>query len=102
MESKKCDICQEKANIICLKCNSYYCEECFKYVHNKPANLEHKKDRIDPYVPIETKCKFHNFPLNLFCITEKGNKYFCNDLINNNRYRTLLLSLYIQKTSYGT
>ena len=72
-KNKKCDICKETAVSLCLKCNSYFCDVCFNYVHSKPVNKEHKKDNIDPFVPIDTKCKIHNFPLNLFCIDEYGN-----------------------------
>ena len=70
---KKYDLCHEKADNICLKCNFYFCDSCYNYVHNKPANSDHKKESIDPFLPIDTKCPIHNFPLNLFCIDEKGN-----------------------------
>ena len=76
---KKCEICQEIATSICFKCNSYFCDSCSKFVHDKPINREHKKENIDPFVPIEIKCKIHNVPLNLFCLEEKGNKYYLNN-----------------------
>jgi len=69
---KECDICKEPATTICYKCNSYFCGNCFKYVHNKPVNREYKKENIDPFIPIDIKCKIHNFPINLFCIDDKG------------------------------
>ena len=73
---KKCDICKEVGNLLCFECNSYYCESCFKFVHEKPANRGHNKENIDLFVPIDTKCKIHpNHPLDLFCIDEKGIKY---------------------------
>ena len=71
-KGKNCHICKEPAVSICLDCFSYFCEACYNYVHNKPVNRAHKKENIDPFVPIDTKCKIHNFPLNLFCADEKG------------------------------
>ena len=74
---KQCELCGETAKNLCLNCNSYYCDSCYKFVHEKKKNLEHKKEAIDPFVPIDTKCSSHpNIPLNLFCIDEKGNIYF--------------------------
>jgi len=36
-------------------------------------NSNHKKENIDPFVPIELKCPEHSkFPLTLFCLTEKS------------------------------
>ena len=82
--SKKCDICQELAKSLCLKCNNYFCESCFKFIHDKPANHEHKKESIDPFVPIDIKCQVHpEYPLKLFCIDEMG-KY--NHIIINFYY----------------
>ena len=73
---KKCDICQEQANSLCLKCNFYFCDSCFKFVHDKPVNKDHKKEKIDPFVPLDTKCKIHpQYPLKLFCVDEKGKLY---------------------------
>ena len=68
----KCHICGEDAESICLTCNSYYCESCFKFVHEKKKNVGHKKEIIDLYVPIMTKCPVHtDVPLNLFCLNDK-------------------------------
>ena len=70
---KKCEICKITATSLCLKCNSYYCDLCFKYVHEKDSNQSHIKENIDPFVPIETKCPEHpQIPMNLFCVDEKG------------------------------
>ena len=67
-----CELCEENSKNLCLTCNSYYCENCFNFVHQKKKNLGHKKEEIDPYVPIETKCAEHgNSPINLFCLNEK-------------------------------
>ena len=68
----KCHICGEDAESICLTCNSYYCESCFKFVHEKKKNVGHKKEIIDLYIPIMTKCPVHtDVPLNLFCLNDK-------------------------------
>ena len=70
---KKCEICKEYATSLCMKCMSYFCDSCFKYVHEKKENSQHKKEKIDNYVPIDTKCSTHiNYPLDYFCLDEKG------------------------------
>ena len=61
----KCGICGEIAESLCLTCNNYYCESCFNFVHSKSKNKGHKKEKIDFYVPIITKCSIHpDTPLN--------------------------------------
>ena len=36
--------------------------------------MNHKKENIDPFIPIELKCPIHpQNPMNLFCVDEKGN-----------------------------
>ena len=78
MEQKKkreklCEICEELAKILCLNCNSYYCDTCSKFIHEKKKNSQHKKEEIDPYIPIDTKCQEHpDVPMNLFCLDDKG------------------------------
>ena len=70
---KSCDICGELAKSLCLKCNSYFCDSCYIFVHDKKKNNNHQKESIDPYIPIATKCVLHpNVPLNLFCVDENG------------------------------
>ena len=70
---KKCEICEIEATSICLKCMSYYCDDCFKYVHEKETKAQHKKEKIDYFIPIDTKCPEHpTVPINLFCLDEKG------------------------------
>jgi len=72
----KCEICKEKGAFICLQCMNYYCEECYKYAHDKKGNSNHKKENIDYYVPINVKCPLHpKYPLDFFCIDDKGNLY---------------------------
>ena len=70
-----CEICKLKeAKNICFDCFSYYCDSCFKLIHDMQANNEHKKEIIDYFAPIELKCKKHpKNIMNLFCIDEKGN-----------------------------
>ena len=73
---KKCDICNINATSLCFQCNSYFCDQCFKYVHEKESNQKHKKEEIDFFVPIDTKCPEHpKIPMNLFCVEEKGKLY---------------------------
>ena len=70
---KKCDVCKEDAIIICFDCKHYFCEACFKFIHNKQVNSQHQKENIDLYVPIELRCLEHpDILLNLFCLNEKG------------------------------
>ena len=43
-------------------------------IHDKKENANHKKEKIDYYLPIDLRCNVHqNIPLNLFCLDEKGN-----------------------------
>ena len=70
---KQCDICGTNASCLCFDCINYFCESCFKLIHDKKINSGHKKEKIDLYIPIDLKCKDHpKIPLNLFCIDEKG------------------------------
>ena len=72
---KLCDICKSQAKYICLEClSNYYCDSCYKWIHNKKENSNHKKEQIDYLVPIEARCQEHqNIPFNLFCLDDKGN-----------------------------
>ncbi len=73
---KTCEICESNATTLCLTCQNYYCESCFKFIHDKKPK-SHMKENIDLYVPIDIKCPEHpSVPLNLFCNDEKGNLYF--------------------------
>ena len=70
---KECETCESNATCLCFECNEYFCDSCFKMTHDKNKKSNHKKEKIDIYVPIELKCQDHkNIPLNLFCIDEKG------------------------------
>ena len=81
---KQCDMCKDKdATCLCPQCFSYYCDICYKAVHENTKNSEHKKESIDYNVPIDTRCPDHSGNnINLFCIDEKGN-IFINILYNN-------------------
>ena len=72
---KLCEICKdEEASALCLDCYFYFCDSCYKCVHDKKKNSNHRKEKIDLFVPINTSCPDHErIPMNLFCIDEKGN-----------------------------
>ena len=76
--NKQCEICKDREAItLCFDCHSYFCEACFKYVHDIKKNNNHRKEKIDLFIPIDTKCPEHEGNLmNLFCIDEKGNIYY--------------------------
>ena len=79
IEEKKCELCKEKATILCFDCSFYLCNSCFKFLHEKKANINHKKEDIDPYVSMDIKCPNHpNNKINIFCIEEKSKKIFIN------------------------
>ena len=70
---KNCEFCGVNATCLCFQCLEYFCDSCFKIIHDKKLKSQHKKIAIDPYVPIDLKCTEHpNTPNNLFCIEEKG------------------------------
>ncbi len=52
---------------------NYYCDSCYKFIHDIKDNKNHKKEKIDYFLPIDTRCPEHpKIPLDLFCIDEKG------------------------------
>ena len=70
---KECDICGADATCLCFKCINYFCERCYKLIHDLQKNSNHKKEMIDHFVPIDLKCPEHpTIPINLFCLDEKG------------------------------
>ena len=70
---KECEICGTNATCLCYICKSYFCESCYKLIHDKKINSNHKKENIDPFVPIDLKCPDHpEHPMYLFCVDEKG------------------------------
>ena len=98
---KYCDICKSQATSLCPSCLSgvgfYYCDSCYKMIHDKKENMNHKKEKIDYYLPIDLRCNIHqNVSLNLFCLDEKGNILF---YLIFNIYRTLLFNVLFFKYS---
>ncbi len=76
IDIKKCRDCKNIASILCMDCYEYFCDECSKSLHNKECNKAHKIEKINQSVLIDTKCKDHTaYPLELFCLDEKGNIY---------------------------
>jgi len=75
---KECDICEEPATILCFQCRQYFCENCFKFIHDKKKNSQHQNEIIDPFIPIELRCPEHpGNLLNLFCLDENGKYKIC-------------------------
>jgi len=69
---KPCDICKSDATCLCFECNSYFCERCFKLIHDVKNDPKHKKENIDLFVPIDFKCPAHpNEGINLFCLDDR-------------------------------
>ena len=74
--NKKCEMCGQMATSLCFQCQMNLCESCFKIVHSMKLVKEHKKEKIDYYVPIDIKCPDHpQTPFNLFCLDENGILY---------------------------
>ena len=70
---KHCGICETDAMCLCFDCYNYFCESCFKFVHEKgKGKSNHIKEKIDPYLPFNFRCPEHQRGLlDLFCIEEK-------------------------------
>jgi len=81
---KHCEICNTDATCLCFMCKNYFCERCYKLIHDIKNDPKHKKEIIDPYVPIDIRCPEHpDVPMNLFCVDEKGNlNYFYKFFFN--------------------
>ena len=74
---KQCEMCRIPATNLCFECFMYFCDSCYKIVHNMKISKQHKKEAIDYYVPMDIKCELHpNDRINLFCVDENGNKLF--------------------------
>ena len=74
---KECEICKSNATCLCFQCNNYFCDRCYKLIHDIKNNSEHKKESIDPFMPIDIKCPEHpQDRMYLFCADEKGNLIF--------------------------
>ena len=69
----ECEFCNSKATCLCINCNNYFCENCYKIIHDLKKNISHKKENIVPFIPIELKCPNHpQDRMNMFCLNDKG------------------------------
>ena len=70
-------MCGENATNICFKCIMYLCDSCDKAIHNMKLSKQHKKEKIDFFVPMDIKCPEHpNDRISLFCTDENGKIIF--------------------------
>lgn len=70
---KDCEICKSDASCICYECQSYFCEKCYKVIHEGENVLQHKKEKVDIFIPIILKCPEHSKEkISLFCLEEKS------------------------------
>ena len=70
---KQSEMCRIPATSLCFECFMYLCDSCYKIIHDKIQSDKHKKENIDYFAPIDTKCPDHpRIPINLFCIDENG------------------------------
>ena len=84
-----CQICGEIAINLCFECVMYLCDACFKFIHDKNINKNHKKEKIDYFVPFSLKCPNHpKDRINLFCADDKGKNKFSFIF-----YRIIMLNL---------
>ena len=75
--NKNCEMCELNATCLCFECNFYFCDKCYKLVHDlRKNNQEHKKELINPFISFDLKCRIHKDQKNsLFCLNDKG-KFF--------------------------
>lgn len=74
---KKCDSCISESFWICFQCKKYYCDKCYKIIHDLKSDNPHEKTKINPYLSIDFFCPNHQeYPLELFCFNDKGNFHF--------------------------
>ena len=70
---RECEMCDSNATCLCFECNNYFCENCYKLIHNLKKNISHKKEVLDSFVPIDLKCQNHpKDRMSLFCLNDKG------------------------------
>ena len=75
--TKQCEICKSDATCLCFECNSYFCDRCFKLIHDIKTDPKHKRENIGLFVPIDFKCPEHpNEAINLFCLDDRGISIF--------------------------
>ena len=76
-ENKKCQICKEIPTYLCYDCKNYYCDKCFKFIHDIQVNPNHKREKIDSLIQVEFKWFEHpEHPICLFCAEEKDKTIF--------------------------
>ena len=70
---KDCEICKSNATCLCFECNNYFCERCYKLIHDIKNDPQHKKENIDSFVPIDLYCPEHpKNRIDLFCLDDRG------------------------------
>ena len=70
---EECEFWNINAACLCMKCKNYFCESCVNHIHQLRKYSSHKKENIDPFVPLDLKCPEHpENIMNLFCIDEKA------------------------------
>ena len=70
---KDCEICKANATCLCFECNNYFCERCYKLIHDIKKDPQHKKENIDSFVPIDLYCPEHpKNRIDLFCLDDRG------------------------------
>ena len=80
--NKNCEICELNATCLCFKCNFYFCEKCYKLVHDLKKSQEHKKELIDSFISFDLKCTIHKDQKNsLFCLNDKGKSFIIKIII---------------------
>ena len=82
---KKCEICENEATSLCFKCISYFCDSCYKFIHDKQNNSLHKrKKQIIMFQQTQNAQITPKFLLLYFVLMKKVNKfYFINNLLSN-------------------
>jgi len=79
---KKCNLCNSDSFWICFQCKKYYCDKCWKIIHEIKKEKAHEKTKINPYLSLDFFCSNHQeYPLELFCLNDKGNFNFIINLI---------------------
>jgi TPR repeat protein len=67
--SKKCQNCEDLADMYCPPCQQNYCKKCFEFTHQSTS----KKKHLEQIICVEDEelfsCKSHNRPIQSFCKT---------------------------------
>ena len=98
---KVCEICKNDANCLCFQCISYFCDSCYKFVHDKKTNEQHKKENIDSYFQLKQNVLIIlKIELIYFVLMKKVKISFYLMIIF--KHSSLLLSLLFFEGSSGT